>query len=266
MHERHDLDLVAAFARGTLEDPTPARELIESCPDCAEYYEDNLLILEAVRNDLTPRLTDLERRRLRQSIWTEIDGSQTGPAAERVTWRSGAWWYRMAGAVAVLAAVVAVGGVLLGGRGGDMALESTTAELPRSEEETAIAAATTAAADEFTPMAADGGASATTAAAADDTEQAGAPEEATTDRALRAFSAPDLPEVVAEFLDRVTGGEVGIERPFACEAEVDTEQLLAAEAAEMDGDRVWFFAFGNQEEPSVQVLRSEDCSVVYPNG
>src|SRR5690606_28054318 len=115
MHERHDLDLIAAFAREALADASPARALIESCPECAEYYRATRLVLEAVRTDPAPRLTDLERYRLHRAIWEEV--APEAPAASPTS--RGRWWYRLAGAAgaaAALAAVVAVGGVLENGK------------------------------------------------------------------------------------------------------------------------------------------------------
>src|SRR5690554_5525093 len=93
MHERHDLDLIAAFAREALADASPARALIESCPECAEYYRATRLVLEAVRTDPAPRLTDLERYRLHRAIWEEV--APEAPAASPTS--RGRAWYRLAG-------------------------------------------------------------------------------------------------------------------------------------------------------------------------
>jgi len=256
MHERHDLDLIAAFAREALADASPARALIESCPECAEYYRATRLVLEAVRTDPAPRLTDLERYRLHRAIWEEV--APEAPAASPTS--RGRWWYRLAGAAAALAAVVAVGGVLGNGR----AAEEPTMTTAARELFTAAPDAMADRDETLAPLSAGAEAFDTTEAAS---SAAGAGEAADGAGAPTVvFSAADLPEVASAFTDRVSAGEAVIEPTFDCAEWADADDLLAAEPAEMDGEPVWLLAHGERDAPSVEVVDAAECVVVYPNG
>ena len=68
------------------------------------------------------------------------------------------------------------------------------------------------------------------------------------------------------FTDRVVSGAAGTDSSFVCGDRVDATDVVATERAEMDGVPVWFVATGNPDDPAVQVLDAEDCSVVYPTG
>ena len=266
MHERHDLDLVFALAQGTLEDPAPGRELVDSCPECAEYYEANLLVLEAIRSEPAPRLTDLERFRLRQAVWAEVDSAEPETTPEVPVASSTPRWYRIMGAAAILAAFVAVGAVLVGGRGGATTLTTAAREVFSATAELQTQADT---AEPFSGGGEDSSGSNTTPAAADTAMTEAAADDGAADaqaQSLGAFAAADLPEMIAQFTDRVVSGAAGTDSSFVCGDRVDATDVVATERAEMDGVPVWFVATGNPDDPAVQVLDAEDCSVVYPTG
>ena len=198
MHERHDLDLVFALAQGTLEDPAPGRELVDSCPECAEYYEANLLVLEAIRSEPAPRLTDLERFRLRQAVWAEVDSAEPETTPEVPVASSTPRWYRIMGAAAILAAFVAVGAVLVGGRGGETTLTTAAREVFSRLQPSFRPKRDTA--EPFSGGGEDSSGSNTTPAAADTAMTEAAADDGAADaqaQSLGAFAAADLPEMIA---------------------------------------------------------------------
>jgi hypothetical protein len=85
MHSDHDLDLVIALADGSLADPAPAEELIAACSECADTYEAYLTVRTAVAAAPTPAMTELEKRRLSNSLWAEIAEDQTAAGTVSTT-------------------------------------------------------------------------------------------------------------------------------------------------------------------------------------
>ena len=92
---------------------------LESCSGCAA----ELAVLSRLAEDEPPRMTDLERGRLRRAVGEGIGASRTATVVERGTWRSRIAPALGAAAVIALAAVVAVN---LGG--GDGAQQGTSLE------------------------------------------------------------------------------------------------------------------------------------------
>ncbi len=131
MHS-HDLDLIAAFADGSLQETGEAQSLIDSCADCRAEFEAQRSALAAVAA-LPPvgLLTDIEKAALHRDLWTEL---RNPPVAARA---SNPWWYRWSYAAAGLFVVVGLFGVLnqLGG------------QEDSGQPEALVAADTTAAAD-----------------------------------------------------------------------------------------------------------------------
>ena len=121
MH-KHDLDLIAEYAGGSLRDDSKARALVESCQTCAAEFHAQQAMLTELRGIGPARMTDVERAQLRRDLWTDLR-VQTGtePAREFVSGIRG--W--ALGAAAIVFVAVALVGVLnnIGG-GGDAATET----------------------------------------------------------------------------------------------------------------------------------------------
>jgi hypothetical protein len=103
MHD-HDLDLIASLADGSLDDPTEARALIETCPECRGEYEAHLSVIVALATMEPVTMSDFERAALHRDLWTEL---RSQPAKTSAT----PWWYRFSYAAAglfVLVGLVAV--------------------------------------------------------------------------------------------------------------------------------------------------------------
>ncbi len=116
MH-RHDLDLIAAFAEGSLDDATEARALVESCEECRDEYQAQLAALEYLASVPRVAMSDLERAALHRDLWTEL----RSPPGKKV---ATPWWYRWSYVAAGLFVVLGLAGVLSGllrGGGADTA-------------------------------------------------------------------------------------------------------------------------------------------------
>lgn len=271
MHENHDLDLLAALAEGRLADTRQAEELLASCPECAELYRAHSTVLEAVRRDPAPELTELESRRLRAAVWNEVGTASPPAEATEPAKRGVPGWYRLLGAAAALAVIVGVGGVLVTsmGGGGDAASD-TTGFLE-------AAAGTTAADEEIRPMAQESApteadtAADTTAAAADtmpaeDTSAGDVGEEYVADGAVPppAYLRADVLPALDAFLDRFQAGETEIDPGFECPEVAEEDQTVgAAEAAMVEDDPVWFVALRADDGTEKAVAVSQaDCQPV----
>jgi hypothetical protein len=128
MH-KHDLDLIAALAEGSLDDETEARALLESCEECQAEYRSQLEILTILSSAPPAEMTELEKAALHRDLWTELrnpsTNAPTGPA-----------WYRWSYVAAGLFVIVGLVGVLSGQLGlgsGDSAesgeITETTSDL-----------------------------------------------------------------------------------------------------------------------------------------
>ena len=124
MH-RHDLDVIAALADGTLEDETGARALIAVCDECRSEYEFQQQALAALAETAPATMTETERAGLHRDLWTALR-SQQAPRTSK------AWWYRVSYAAASLLVVVGVASVI-SQTGAPEAAETFTA-LPADEE------------------------------------------------------------------------------------------------------------------------------------
>ncbi|HEX5696293.1 MAG TPA: hypothetical protein VFZ15_07885 [Acidimicrobiia bacterium] len=123
MH-KHDLDLIASFADGTIEDETDARDLVASCDECRAEYHSQLEILEILAAAPPVAMSELEKAALHRDLWTELRSQPSTPAAR-------APWYRWAYVAAGLFVVVGVAGALsrLPFGAGDAASEGTFVEI-----------------------------------------------------------------------------------------------------------------------------------------
>lgn len=105
MH-RHNLDLIAEYAQGTLADESRARELVESCASCRTEFETQQSIKAQLGTVGSARLSDHESSALHRDLWTELrQASAQKPA------RSMAWWsaWALGGATVVFVAVGLIG-------------------------------------------------------------------------------------------------------------------------------------------------------------
>ena len=118
MH-KHDLDLIAEYAAGTLEDETEARARVASCQACAEEYTAHSSVLSELSGIGSARMTEHERAGLHRDLWTELRSPvSTPPPLASPWWRSWAF-----GAAAFIFVAVALVGVMEN-FGGDDAAET----------------------------------------------------------------------------------------------------------------------------------------------
>jgi hypothetical protein len=193
MHE-HDLDLIAAAAAGDPDvDQDEAARLVAVCDQCHQEWEAQRMAIAALAAAPRPALDDLERARLHRGVSaalktdqpdTRSAPTQVSPITRRIL--------AVAGAAAVVVAVLGVGSLLRDGGGTVATLEQTSAEAgadPTAGDqsfETAADAATLQ--DEMQIPEASGGESTETTAAA-------AAAADTTNRTSSQLSAMRLAEV-----------------------------------------------------------------------
>lgn len=147
-HLLHDLDLIADYSDGLLEDATEAAALVRECPDCLKEYE----LQQAVKGLLTGlpviRMTAEERARLDATIGG-LSGAKVITMTDR---RYVQRWMRVASVAAATFVLVGLGSVFLGtmgGSGGGAAATTTAAATaqgaPPAEDSTTFEATTTVA-------------------------------------------------------------------------------------------------------------------------
>lgn len=117
MH-KHDLDLIAEYAAGTLGNESEARALVESCDRCAEEYLAQGSALAALSGIGPAQMTEHERARLHRDLWTEL----RSPVATAPAPRANPWWQSWAfGSAAFVLVAVSLVGVMDNFGGGDSA-------------------------------------------------------------------------------------------------------------------------------------------------
>ena len=265
MHELHNLDLISDLAEGTSADPAPAQDLIATCPECAEIYEAHVTVLQAIRSDTFTPMTELERRRIRSSVWQEI-----GPvAAPPKTASSTPWWYRVAPVAAALALIVGVAVPLsnLGG-GGDSIEASVDAFEPAGSDSAAEEGRIGLAPPDSDSAAA--GQESLSSPAADTTTMAadGTMSTANAWVGAREIAAADLESTAVAFIDRV--GKAGSPaEPAAAECAQNDPgfvgQILSSEPLLVDGVETWMVAFQLDDGSRVARVYTAECALLYPN-
>lgn len=249
MHSEHDLDLITDLVEGRLDDPAPAEALIASCAECAEAYDAHRLVKAAVAAEPAVFLNDFERRRLHDALWADLAPASV-PARPEPRRATTPWWYRVAPVAAALVVVVGVGTVLTGG--GDQAtetLETVGGELDaggptEGGAEMFAAPEETAGADEADTM---------------------APRSVLDEMVL---TEDELEEAAGEFSERIAAGPTDLDAEVLRCVEQDglDEGVVGSEPATVDGDPVWFVAFGSSAEVTVvKVYRQSDCLVIFPD-
>lgn len=247
MHSEHDLDLISDLVEGRLDDPAPAEALIATCAECAEAYEAHRLVKAAVAAEPAVSLNDLERRRLHDALWADLAPAPARPEPRKATTP---WWYRVAPVAAALVVVVGVGAVLTGGddEAADT-FETVGAELDaggptEGGAEMFAAPEETVAADEADTMA-----------------SRSVPDE-------MVLTEDDLEEAAGEFSERIAAGPPDLDAEvFRCvEQDGMDEGVVGSEPVTVDGEPVWFVAFGSPDEVTVvKVYRQSDCTVIFPD-
>lgn len=258
MHRDHDLDLITALAESRLDDPARAQELIASCEECAELYRAHLTVREAVEAEESPQMTEMERARLHNALWAEVGESSSAPVRP-----ASPWWYRLLPAAAVLVVAVGVGTVL--NSGGDAGTEEAVESLSADSDDAGADSATEMAPQADSPSEEGQDETAETFMAPDTTAaMQGDDRTNLTEAATSDFSRAELPAAVEEFRDRATSGDRTVaDDAFECDPPPEVEQLLALESATLDGDEVWFAAFGEADTVGpVVVYRRSDCEVI----
>lgn len=127
MH-RHDLDLMAALAEGSLEDEAAARAQAASCRRCREELEAQTLALQALRAVEPATLTVQESAALRRDVWTSLRSGE--PEKER----RAPWYAKWAYAATGLVVVAGMAALLSQG-----SFDDAADPLPLAEEEAGLA-------------------------------------------------------------------------------------------------------------------------------
>jgi hypothetical protein len=103
---RHEIELIAALAEGTLEDETEARALVASSEKARSEYEAQRTALDALTSVPPATLTDSEKAVLHRDVWTELTARP--PGLQKAT----PWYFRWSYAAAGLFLVVGLFAVL----------------------------------------------------------------------------------------------------------------------------------------------------------
>lgn len=110
MH-RHDLDLIAAYASGDLDNEARARALVASCDECRSEYQFHVSILGELGDLEHPAMTSAEKASMHRDLWAEL---RAGPRTlGRSSESRSPLWYRWSAAAAGLFLVVGLLTVLI---------------------------------------------------------------------------------------------------------------------------------------------------------
>lgn len=104
MH-KHDLELMAQYADGTLNDDAVARSLVESCPTCRSEYESQTMVLALLAGVTSAEMTDTEKAALHRDLWTDLRAPASAPGRP-LAWRG--WAVGAAAAVFVVVGLIGV--------------------------------------------------------------------------------------------------------------------------------------------------------------
>jgi hypothetical protein len=130
MH-KHDLNLIAALADGSLEDEARALSRVESCSDCRAEYEAQKSVLGALAVVEPAAMTEHEKAALHRDLWTEL---RTGAPVAQTT---APWWYRWSYAAAGLFVIIGLAALvsqMTGGGDTSAQFEETAGEIPQAED------------------------------------------------------------------------------------------------------------------------------------
>jgi hypothetical protein len=110
MH-KHDLDLIAALADGSLADETDARALLESCEECRAEHQSQLAIIELLRTTPGAEMSELEKAALHRDLWTQLRNAPSRTRPTRLWYR---WSYIAAGLFVTVGLVSVLNGQFQG--------------------------------------------------------------------------------------------------------------------------------------------------------
>ena len=254
MHQNHDLELIAAFAEGRLDDVAPAEALVADCEECAEIFRSHRTVLQAVHRQAPVAMSELERHRLHASVWGTLQTGATSPAAPAKKAARTPWWYRVVPVAAALVVVVGIGANLM--TGGDATSESFET----------VAGTAGGPADAYRPLGADeeqAGAETTAVADAASADTTAAPAE----ESQLAAPATELEHAAEDFQQRAVADTAGVaDKARACvDADPAAEGTpVASESAVVEDRAVWLVGLGTSAEiSSVNIYADADCEVLY---
>ncbi len=162
-HTHHDVELVAAYASGAVDDVVDERraaEWLERCPVCQEEFELQNGVERMLAGIERPAMTDEERRRLHAGVAADLDSADIGATVIDLKSRRQQRWLTTASVAAVsLAAVIGVVGLLSNGGTDDAGMASgdesvAATEVPTQQRELEPGAAADFATEETAAMAA----------------------------------------------------------------------------------------------------------------
>lgn len=254
MHE-HDLDLIAAYADGTLEaDRGEAARLVETCAECRAEYQAQRRARAWLQAAPAVALTPAERQRLHERVAASLDAEQPEQPAPVTTLPRGVtpWWQRLAPVAAGVLVVVGVAGLLrLGGEGGlgaaQEALQTTTAA---AEESARVADAPSVGGDH---------ANQTFEAQENDLADDGAAHD---EAASELGDAATVEELLQRLAQRVAVGDAPPLGDLACSELV--EEPTAVGRGSLQGRPVEVYLVGDAaaDPPSGLVAAVPDCEVL----
>jgi hypothetical protein len=251
MH-RHDLDLIAALAEGSLDDETTARALLDSCEECQAEYRSQLEVLTILSSMPPAEMTELEKAALHRDLWTEL----RNPSVEAPTGRA---WYRWSYVAAGLFVTVGLVGVLSG------QLEFGGGDSGESGE-------TTEASSDLGTFSADDGSEAPLLDAAPAGGGADAESAATT--TMAAEDAGPLP--YAEFAEQARMARESGQRSAQllssqeeidqCLDEAGLADVKVVEELALDQRYLLVMPRDETSPPTVTFIAMESCEIVYVDG
>lgn len=134
----HEIELIAAFAEGRLQDESEARALIESSEEARAEYVAQQRAIDALRSAGPVEMTEHERAALHRDVWTALRAEAGDTGRERSPWYL-RWSYVAAGLFVVvgLVSVLSQGGMDdsgdLGGDSTEMASDGVASTLAESD-------------------------------------------------------------------------------------------------------------------------------------
>jgi hypothetical protein len=251
MH-RHDFDLIAALAEGSLDDETEARALLESCEECQAEYRSQLEVLTILSSTPPAEMTELEKAALHRDLWTEL----RNPSAEAPAGRA---WYSWSYVAAGLFVTVGLVGVLSG-------------QLEFGAGDSAESGEITEASSDSGTFSADDGSEAPLLDAAPGGGDADA--ESATPTTMAAEQAGPLP--YAEFAEQARmARESGQRSAQTLSSKEDIDQCLdeagladvkVVEELALDQRYLLVMPRDETSRPTVTFVAMENCEIVYVDG
>ena len=254
MHD-HDLDLIAAHADGTLDDPAAqveAARLVEACPVCATEFRTQQTVKGWLGAAPSVTLTETERSRLHADVAAQTAGeasvaSLPAKAAGRVpgALRPERMWMRLSAVAAGLFVVSAGGAIIL----------SLGRQPARDGFSSAAATTTSAAAPTFAEQ--------TTAALEMAGEARLAPDAGSLTRAQLPGHLEDMTERAKAGEDDTIAAGAANQSVFRCEQALPGEVQERATAT-VDGQPAELYVYEVESELRADAFDSQTCESLLP--